>query len=450
MNNIIEIAPEYMGKISPNDLHPYITHIPASKNKRVVIVGGGFAGLKLALQLYRKDFQIVLIDRNNYHLFQPLLYQVAMSALEPSAISFPIRKIFQNTHVQYRMADLVEVFPENNEIQTSIGRLKYDYLVLATGAKTNFFGQENIEKYSLKMKTAPDALFIRNRILENFEKASTETDETLIQSYLNVAIIGGGPTGVELAGAMAEMKKYVLPKDYPELDIESMKIMLFEASPSLLAGMSETAGKAAVTFLNELGVEVHLNTRVMDYNGQSLSLPDGNTIPVATLIWAAGITSGKIKGISESSYGKANRLVVNSFNQVKDYTNIFAIGDNSLMITESNPIGHPQVAQVALQQGKLLSKNLQRIIKNKPLIEFRYSNKGTMATIGRHRAVADLPFLKLKGFLAWVLWSIVHLISIIGVKNKLMVFLSWSRKYVTYDQALRLLIRHKAVNPKLN
>lgn len=424
----------------------YISNIPPTDRKRVVIVGGGFAGLKLALKLRRKEFQVVLIDRNNYHLFQPLLYQVAMSGLEPSAISFPIRKVFQKTSVQYRMADLIKVFPEKNEILTSIGLLQYDFLVLATGAKTNFFGQDNIERYTLKMKSAPDALFIRNRILENFEKASTQSEPEEIQSYLNVAIIGGGPTGVELAGAMAEMKKYVLPKDYPELNIDNMKIMLFEASSSLLAGMSATAAEGAKEFLDKLGVEVHLNTRVSDYDGHVLKLPGNNNIKVANVIWAAGITSSKIAGISESSYGKANRLLVNSFNQINGYQNIFAIGDNCLMTLDANFNGHPQVAQVALQQGNLLAGNLLRVVNSKPMKEFRYSNKGAMATIGRHRAVADLPFVELKGFFAWVLWSVVHLLSIIGVKNKIMVFLDWSWKYVTYDQALRLLIRHKARN----
>jgi NADH:ubiquinone reductase (H+-translocating) len=424
----------------------YVSNIPATTYKRLVIVGGGFAGLKLALKLCKEKFQIVLIDKNNYHLFQPLLYQVAMSGLEPSAISFPIRKVFQNTNVQYRMAELLSVSPENNEILTTIGLLKYDFLVLATGAKTNFYNQENIEKFTLQMKTAPDALYIRNKILENFEEASAKTEEAEIQSFLNVAIIGGGPTGVELAGAMAEMKKYVLPKDYPELNIGSMKIMLFEASPILLAGMSSKAASAAKEFLESLGVEVHLNTKVLDYDGHTMSLPDGISIPVKTVIWAAGIISSKIKGLAETSYGKDNRLFVNSFNQVKGHKNIFAIGDNSLMLSESFPKGHPQVAQAALQQAKLLSQNLIRISKNEPLKEFHYIDKGTMATVGRHRAVADLPFIQLKGYFAWIFWSIVHLMSIIGVKNKLFIFLDWSWKYFTYDQALRLLIKHKVRN----
>ena len=424
----------------------YISNIPSTAYKRLVIIGGGFAGLKLALGLYHEKFQIVLIDKNNYHLFQPLLYQVAMSGLEPSAISFPIRKIFHNTHVQYRMAELLSVSPGNNEILTTIGLLKYDFLVLATGAKTNFYGRDKIEQFALQMKSAPDALYIRNKILENFEEASTKSEDSEIQSYLNVAIIGGGPTGVELAGAMAEMKKYVLPKDYPELNIGSMKIMLFEAGSSLLAGMSSTAASGARKFLNDLGVEVYLNTKVLDYDGQTLMLPDGINIEVKTVIWAAGINSAKIEGLAETSYGKGNRLLVNSHNRVKGYKNIFAIGDNSLMLTKSLPDGHPQVAQVALQQAKLLGQNLRRLIKMKPLKEFHYIDKGTMATVGRHRAVADLPFIQLKGYLAWILWSIVHLMSIIGVKNKLFIFIDWTWKYFTYDQALRLLIRHKSRN----
>jgi NADH:ubiquinone reductase (H+-translocating) len=424
----------------------YISNIPVTKNKRLVIVGGGFAGLKLALKLHTEKFQVVLIDKNNYHLFQPLLYQVAMSGLEPSAISFPIRKVFQNTLIQYRMAELISVAPENNEILTNVGLLKYDFLVLATGAKTNFYGREKIEQFTLQMKSAPDALFIRNKILENFEEASTMTEEAEIQSYLNIAIIGGGPTGVELAGAMAEMKKYVLPKDYPELNIESMKIMLFEASSSLLAGMSANAAAGAKEFLDKLGVEVRLNTMVLDYDGNTLKLSNEINLNVSTVIWAAGITSSRVKGLAETSYGKGNRLLVNLSNQVIGYSNIFAVGDNSLMLSKQTPDGHPQVAQVALQQAKLLSINLCRIIKNEPLKEFSYINKGTMATIGRHRAVADLPFIQLKGYIAWILWSVVHLVSIIGVKNKLIIFLDWSWKYFTYDQALRLLIRHKTRN----
>ena len=424
----------------------YLLNIGETANKRVVIVGGGFAGLKLALKLHRKKFQIVLLDKNNYHLFQPLLYQVAMSGIEPSAISFPLRKVFQKTGIHFRVAELESIIPGKNELVTDIGRLKYDYLVLATGAKTNFFNQDQIEKYTLQMKSAPDALFIRNRILENFEKALNKRDEEDVRSYLNVAIIGGGPTGVELAGAMAEMKTYVLPKDYPELDMRNMKIMLFEASQRLLSGMSESASSIANKYLINMGVDVYTGTAVENYDGSTLRLQGGVNIDVKTVIWAAGITSTRIEGLESSAYGRNNRLIVNAYSQVKGSRNIFAVGDNSLMMVPSYPNGHPQMAQVALQQAKCLAVNLNQHFRNRPLTEFHYIEKGSMATIGRHLAVADLPFGKFKGYFAWILWSIVHLLSIVGVKNKLFVLLDWSWKYITYDQSLRLLVKHKSKN----
>jgi len=423
-----------------------ILYIPEPATKRVVIVGGGFGGLKLALSLVKRNFQLVLIDRNNYHLFQPLLYQVAMSGLEPSAISFPLRKVLQNTNIHFRMAELEAVDPAASEISTDIGVLHYDYLILATGAKTNFFGNSAIETNSLQMKSAPDALFIRNRILKNFEKALNKAKAEDVKSYLNVAIIGGGPTGVELAGAVAEMKKYVLPKDYPELDMSNMKIMLFEASSRVLAGMSPEASNTAKKYLEELGVEVRTNTAVINYDGRTLALPNDESIDVKNVIWSAGITSNRIEGISELAYGRNNRLLVNKYNQIEGYQTIFAIGDNSLMTENKFPNGHPQVAQVALQQAKLLAGNIVRISKNKPLREFHYIDKGSLATVGRHLAVADLPFGKFKGYFAWLLWSVVHLLSIVGVKNKIFILLDWMWKYITYDQALRLLIKHKARN----
>lgn len=425
-------------------LNSNILYIPEPETKRIVIVGGGFGGLKLALKLRRQNFQLVLIDRNNYHLFQPLLYQVAMSGLEPSAISFPLRKVFQNSQIHFRMAELESIDPEKNEIHTDIGKLSYDLLILATGAKTNFFGNEAIEKNSMQMKTAPDALFIRNRILKNFEKALNKEKEEDIRAYLNVAIIGGGPTGVELAGAVAEMKKYVLPKDYPELDINNMKIMLFEASPRLLAGMSQDASVTAKEYLEALGVEVRTGTAVLHYDDRVLSLPNNESVRVKNVIWAAGVTSSRLVGLPEGVYGRNNRLLVNQFNQLEGSQNIFALGDNCLMVEKDYPNGHPQVAQVALQQANLLANNIIRIIKNKPMKPFHYRDKGSMATVGRHLAVADLPIGSFKGYFAWLLWSIVHLLSIIGVKNKLFILLDWTWKYITYDQALRLLIRHKA------
>ena len=427
-------------------LQNYILNIPETAEKRVVIVGGGFAGLKLALKLHRQNFQIILLDKNNYHLFQPLLYQVAMSGLEPSAISFPLRKVFQKTGIIFRMAELESIEPAINELVTDIGRLKFDYLILSTGAKTNFFNQDQIERFTLQMKSAPDALYIRNRILENFEEALNRSKEEDVKSYLNVAIIGGGPTGVELAGAMAEMKLYVLSKDYPGLDMQNMKIMLFEASPRLLSGMSERASEIAKRYLNNLGVEVFTQTPVKNYDGQTLTLSEGIKINVKTVIWAAGITSAVIGGLDQSVYGRNNRLIVNSCNMVMGYPNIFALGDNSVMTEVAFPNGHPQVAQVALQQANNLAKNLKRLILNKPMKDFKYIDKGSMATVGRHLAVADLPFGRFKGYFAWLLWSVVHLFSIVGVKNKLFVLLDWSWKYITYDQSLRLLVKHKSKN----
>ncbi|MCE1198299.1 MAG: NAD(P)/FAD-dependent oxidoreductase [Marinilabiliales bacterium] len=422
--------------------HP-IQHIPTPTTKRMVIVGGGFAGLTLALKMAKKRFQAVLIDRNNYHLFQPLLYQVAMSGLEPSAIAFPLRKVLQNSRIFFRLAELQEIQPQEKRIITDIGALQYDYLVLATGAKTNFFGNEAIARNAMQMKGAPDALFIRNRMLRNFEKSLNKERPEEISAYLNVAIIGGGPTGVELAGAVAEMRKYVLPKDYPELDMRRMKIMLFEASPRLLSGMSEEASATAGKYLHQLGVEVRTGTAVANYDERLLTLANGETIQVKNVIWAAGITSSKIAGLPDSSYGRGNRLLVNPFNEVEGSAGIFAIGDNCLLTEPAFPNGHPQVAQVALQQAALLAGNLIRLEKGLPRKPFRYKDKGSLATVGRHLAVADLPFGKFKGFFAWLLWSVVHLFSIVGVKNKLFVLLDWSWKYVTYDQALRLLIRHK-------
>ncbi|PLX11414.1 MAG: FAD-dependent oxidoreductase [Marinilabiliales bacterium] len=422
-----------------------IPNIPANSKKRVVIVGGGFAGLKLIRSLLGKNYQIVILDKNNYHQFQPLLYQVATAGLEPSAISFPLRKILQKEEdVHFRIANLEEIIPEKNEIITNIGKLKFDYLALAIGATTNFFGQKNIEANALSMKTASEAILIRNLILENFEKALLETEEEKINSFLNIVLVGGGPTGVELSGALAEMKKYIFPKDYPELDVSKMRIMLFEASPNLLAGMSEPSSKKAFEYLQKLGVEVNLNSKVEDYTGSELSISDGTKIHTKTVIWSAGVKANAITGLSEKVFTHGGRLVVDRYNRVNNHKNIFALGDLCLMKTPKYPEGHPQVAQVAIQQAKLLANNLIKIDnKNSSLKEFEYTDKGTLATIGRNRAVADLPQATLKGYFAWVLWLIVHLFAIVGVKNKMIIFLNWIWNYFTYDQSLRLLLKPK-------
>lgn len=425
----------------------YIPNIPDTERKRVVIVGSGFAGLKLVRSLLRKNFQIILLDKNNYHQFQPLLYQVATAGLEPSAISFPLRKILQKEkHIHFRIAHVAEVNSEIKEIQTDIGNLKYDYLVLAMGANTNFFGQKTIEEKALSMKTAADAILIRNTILENFEIALLQETAEIAAQFLNIVLVGGGPTGVELAGAVAEMKKYIFPKDYPELDMSKMRIVLYQASAGLLNGMSENASNRALKYLENLGVEVKLNTRVLDYDGGCMKLSDGSTISSKTVIWAAGVRANSIKGLSVSSLGPQNRILVNRQNRIEGMDDIFAIGDICLVKTAKYPNGHPQVAQVAIQQAKMLASNLILTQRESvpTLKEFEYRDKGSLATIGRNLAVADLPFVKLSGFLAWMLWSFVHLFMIVGVKNRILIFLNWSWNYFTYDQSLRLLIRHKA------
>lgn len=422
----------------------YIPVIPDTDKKRVVIVGGGFGGLKFLRKITGKGFQIVMLDKNNFHQFQPLLYQVATAGLEPSAISFPIRKILQKeTDVHFRIAELIEINSEKKEISTSIGHLKYDYLVLAIGADTNYFGQETIEHHVLSLKTASDAIFIRNTILENFERALLETTQEKINEYLNIILVGGGPTGVELAGALAEMKKYIFPKDYPELDVSKMRIVLYQASPGLLAGMSAKSSQRALDYLLKLGVEVILNTRVLDYDGSCMKLSDGSTLSSKTVIWAAGVKANPVNGLVAESFGRENRIRVDRASRVQGYENIFVLGDLCIMETPKYPTGHPQVAQVAIQQANHLARNIMKIQSGSEPKPFEYRDKGTLATIGRNLAVADLPIGRLKGFMAWALWSVVHLFTIVGVKNRLSIFLNWSWNYFTYDQSLRVLIKPK-------
>jgi NADH dehydrogenase len=422
----------------------YIPNIPETAKKRVVVVGGGFAGLKFIQKSLCAHYQLVLLDKNNYHQFQPLLYQVATAGLEPSAISFPLRKVLQKEeNIHYRLAEVQRIFPEEQEILTSIGFLKYDFLVLATGADTNFFGQSEIEHNALAMKSASDAILIRNTILENFEKALLQTSPDEMEKFLNIAIVGGGPTGVELAGALAEMKKYIFPKDYPEIDLDKMRIVLFEGSPNLLAALSAHSSKLSRHYLEKMGVEVHTNIRVTGYDGTTATLSDGTSFETKTLIWAAGIKPNVLNGLPKESLGRGGRVLVDRENRVKGFDSIFALGDLCIMETSKYPNGHPQVAQTAIQQAGLLAKNLKRLANGKPSKKFEYINKGSLATVGRNRAVADLPGFKLRGFVAWVLWSFVHLFTIMGVKNRMFVFLNWSWNYFTYDQSLRLLIKPK-------
>ena len=421
-----------------------IAHIPDTGKKRIVIAGGGFAGLKLAKSLRKSGYQVVLLDKNNYHQFQPLFYQVATAGLEPSAITFPLRKIFQEQKdIHFRVAQLEKVDAENQVIATDLGELRYDYLVLAIGARTNFFGNQNLRRYSIPMKSLTEAINLRNTILGNFEQALNETDPERAASLLNIVIVGGGPTGVELAGALAEMKNYILPKDYPELDFSNMQIHLLEASPKVLNGYSERSSAKGKEYLERLGVKVLLNTFVKDYNGHQAELANGERLHTETLIWAAGVRGNEVHGLRPEAFGRGSRLLVDEFNRLKEYPNIFAIGDLALMSSEKNPNGHPQVATVAIQQANQLAKNLLRMEKKQPLKPYRYFHKGSLATVGRNLAVADLPGIRFTGFLAWMLWLIVHLMEILGVKNRLFVLINWAWSYFTYDQSLRLMIRPK-------
>lgn len=430
----------------------YIPNIPLSDKKRIVIVGVGFAGLKFLKKINLEKFQIVVIDKTNFHKFQPLLYQVATAGLNPSEISFPVRKILRNEKdVHFRIAEITEIHADKKEISTNIGRLEYDYLVLSIGATTNYFGQKNIEEYALAMKTVPDAILIRNTILEHFELALLETKEEKINEYLNIILVGGGPTGVELAGALANMKKYIFPKDYPDLDLKKMRIIIYEGSENVLSGMSAFASKNTLKYLTKLGVEVFLNTRVMDYNGACIKLSDGSQMSSKNVIWTAGIIANPINGLSADSLGSGNRIKVDRFNQVIGYKDIYALGDLCIMETQNYPKGHPQVAPVAIQQATLLVNNMHSLHAGKPLKKFEYVNKGSLATIGRNKAVANLPFIgNFKGFTAWFLWSFIHLIQLVGVENRLAVFINWSFRYFKYDQSLRLLFKTKPIIERKN
>ena len=417
-------------------------NIPETGQPRIAIIGAGFAGLKLARKLYKHDFQIVLIDRNNYHQFQPLFYQVATSGLEPSSISFPLRKVFQKVkNVFIRVSEVKSINPEKKLIETSLGTAWYDYLVIATGATTNFFGMDGFQNNSIPMKSVSEALYLRNTLLENFERAVTLRDENETKKLLNIVVVGGGPTGVEVCGALAEMKKFVLPKDYPELDFSHMAITLVEANDQLLHGMSKEAGERAFEYLTTLGVEVKLKHKVLNYNGSEVTLEDKENFRTKTLIWAAGVKGQLPSGIKKESIVRGNRIKVNQYNQIEDLTNIFAIGDIAYMETEAYPNGHPQVAQIALQQATNLAQNLLNIQNKKELTPFKYHDKGSMATVGRNRAVVDLPRFKFAGFPAWLVWMFVHLMSIVGVKNRLVIFINWLWNYMTYDQSLRLILR---------
>lgn len=414
-------------------------NIPETGQERVVIVGCGFAGLEMAKRLNKPNFQVILIDKNNYFQFQPLFYQVATAGLEPRDISFPIRKIFhKQKNIFIRITEVIKVNSENRTIQTLIGEISYDHLVLAQGATTSYFGLSNIEKFSQPMKTVIESLEVLNSILHNFEDAVVNSDPEKIDELANIVIVGGGPTGVELSGAFAEMKRYVLPKDYPELDCNRIRIILIEASSKLLGGLSEISSIKAEKFLRKLGVEVMKETQVVDYDGSTIYLKDKEPIKSKTLIWAAGIKGNSINGFTQDVSTKTLRLLVDEFHRVKGYENIYALGDIACMISEAQPNGHPQVAQVAIQSARNLARNLVNENKGRSPQPFHYFDWGTMATIGRNKAVVDLKYIKFQGIIAWFAWMFIHLRSIFGVKNKILILINWIWSYITYDQSLRI------------
>lgn len=410
-----------------------------TSRKRVVIIGGGFGGLQLARRLDKSQFDVLLTDSQNHHQFQPLFYQVASARLEPATISFPFRKIFQRSgNLRFLLAKALEINPEANEILTSAGRHSYDYLVIATGCKTNYFGKEDIMKHALPMKTTMDAIEIRNRILLGFESlfaAGASKNEEL----LNIVIVGAGPTGVELAGAFAEMKQYILPRDYPGFDFSTLRIILLEGSANTLNNMSAKAKNASLKYLRDLGVDVRTEVFVTGFDGTTVTLNNGTTISCKNMIWAAGVTGNLINGINPESITRSARYIVDRHNLIKGYSNIFAIGDVAYMETPLYPNGHPQVANVAINQGKLLAHNLKALVKGQQLSLYEYRDLGSMATIGKHRAVADLPFMSFKGYFAWLIWMFLHLMLILSVKNKLMIFFTWAWNYLTRDSSLRLI-----------
>jgi len=416
---------------------------------KVVIVGAGFAGLRLARKLSNKPgFEIILLDQYNYHQFQPLFYQVATAGLDASNISFPLRKVFQKSrNVRIRLAELKQVIPAENRIITDAENINYDVLVLATGATTNFFGNTQIAGNTFPMKSTVEALQLRYRLLQNFEKALTISDPAVLQRLMNIVVVGGGPTGVELSGALAEMKRYVLPKDYPELDFLKMNIYLVEGTGKTLSAMSEKSSVQSQKYLERLGVKLLTNTLVKDYNGQDLLLSDGNHIAAGTVIWAAGIKGNIPDGIDNKLVARGNRIKTDRHCCVIGYNNIYALGDLAYMETTKFPYGHPQVAPVAMQQADLLADNLKRIErKSVSLYEFEYNDKGSMATVGRNLAVVDIPKPKLHfgGFIAWLIWMGLHLMLILGVKNRFFVFSNWLYNYITYDQNLRLIFAPKS------
>ncbi len=413
---------------------------------QIVIIGGGFAGINLAKDLSNhKGIEVILVDKNNYNFFPPLIYQVATAFLEPSSISYPFRKFFAGKkNLQFRLGELQKVIPAENKIILNNGELHYDQLVFATGAETSFFGMENVKKNAIPMKTLNDAIEMRNTLLKNLEKAAITKDIRKRRQLLTIVVAGGGPTGVEVSGMFAEMRKNILLKEYPELETSASNIYLVDGGDALLSPMSKESQADTLEAVTKLGVLVKLNTRVVDYKDDTVYFENGETIQTKNLIWAAGVSAKVFEGIPTESYGRGKRMITDAFNKVNTTENIYAIGDTCIQLSDENfPSGHPQVAQVAIQQGENLAENFKFMLKNKPLKPFKYNDKGSMAIIGKNKAVVDLPKPKMhfKGFLAWMIWLFVHLMSLITYRNRINTFYHWMIAYFSKDQSLRMIIR---------
>ncbi|UEG52083.1 NAD(P)/FAD-dependent oxidoreductase [Mucilaginibacter daejeonensis] len=413
-----------------------------SKFPLVVIVGGGFGGVELAGRLAKEPVEVLLLDKHNYHSFPPLLYQVATGSLECESIAFSLRKNFEGQkNLRFRVAEVTGVNAEQNYIETTIGEIAYDYLVLATGSTTNFFGNKDIEHYAMPMKTIPEALNLRYMFLQNLEQAVIATTPEERDPYLTFVMVGAGPTGVELAGSFAELRNHVLSKDYPELKKEDMKVYLVDFLPKVLGPMSDEASAKAKEALLKMGVDVLLNVKVQSYDGTELKFEDGRVIRTRNVVWSAGVMGVVPNGIPKDNIVRGNRIKTDEICRVVGTKNIFAIGDVGASITEATPNGHPGVAQVAIQQGKKLAENIAHLVKHEPTEAFKYKDLGSMATIGRNKAVADLGKIKLHGFIAWLIWMFIHLISLLGFRNKVITFINWLGSYITYNGGTRLIIR---------
>jgi NADH dehydrogenase len=415
---------------------------------RVIIIGAGFGGVELARQLKNKEVEVLLIDRNNYHTFQPLMYQVATGTLASDSISFPLRKMFKNQkNFRFRLAEVLSIDTKNKMVHTSVADYDYDYLVIATGATSNFFGNKQVEKYALPMKNIIEALNIRSYLLQNLEEAVLRKNTSDRERYLNFVVVGGGPTGVELSGAIAEYQQHMLKKDYPELSTYEMKVYLVEGTGKILGALSEKSSRDAERYLQELGVKTILNTVVTDYDGNTVTLSSGEKIPTKTVIWGAGVMGQMPEGLNPEIIQRGNRILTNEQCVVDGEKDVYAIGDVSAMITEENPRGLPGVAPVAQQQGKYVAKHILNQLNNQETENFKYFDKGSMATVGRNRAVVDMGSLHMKGFLAWMTWMFVHLVSIFGFRNRLVTFVNWSIKFLTKNSGIRLII-HKYNRPE--